>query len=407
MKHIWQVLRYELVYIFTRRSFLFVTFGIPLVGFLLFTAFTQVSESSGETLNLLVTSPTSPLPEGFVDPANLVSVLPASVPEGQLLRYPDEASARQALHAGEIATVYLVPPDLIEGGRLTAISPEVNPASSFGGGWMQWTLEVNLVGGDEDLAARLNQPLAVERISLTPDAPDTEDPLTFWIPYGLTVLLYLFIVTSASLLLGSLGREKSNRTLEVLLLSIPPRQLLIGKMAGLGLASLAQTGMYLTISSVLLRLSGRTSPVMAGFELPLGLVGWTVMFFVLGYLLYGGLMAAVGALVPNLRDASSLTFVILSPLILGLVLLSLVLDKPMSGLAVSLSLFPFTAPILMVTRLAIGGIPLWQPVVAAIGMLITGVLVVLATARLFRAQHLLTGQPLTLARFARTLLTGG
>lgn len=409
MKGMWLVLRYELVTIFTRRSFLFVTFGIPLVAFLLLTGFTRISATSGDTFSALVSAPISSLPEGFVDPANVVSHLPSDLPEGQLIRYPDTASADRALQAGEISTYYVVPADLVSGGRLAVISPDASPLSSFNYGWMYWTLEVNLTDGDEALAARLDRPLDVEKISLTPDAPDGDNPLTYWVPYGLTIMLYLFIVTSSSLLLGSIDREKRNRTLEMLLLSITPRQLLMGKMAGLGFASLSQTAIYIGVSSLLLALSGRSSPAsaLANYDLPLSLVGWVLVFFVLGYVMYGSLMAAVGALVPNLRDASTITFMILSPLILSLVILSLVLDKPMSGLALGLSLFPLTAPILMVTRLAIGGIPLWQPIAAATGMLVACVLVMLAAARLFRTQNLLTGQPVNIVRFVRAFLTGG
>ncbi|TAK13891.1 MAG: ABC transporter permease [Anaerolineae bacterium] len=406
MKDVLLVMRHEIVTIFTRRSFLFTTFGIPLIGFLLFLGFTRVNESNPEAISNLVARPTVTLPEGFVDEAGLIDTIPSDIPAGQLLEFPNEAEARAALLAGDITAYTVIPPDFITRGEVRLVSPEVSPISNSENGWMRWAVRVNLSGGDETLAARLNQPLVVEQVSLAPETPNQDNPLSYWVPYALTFLLYMFILTSSGTLLASVANEKSNRTIEVLLLSISPKQMLTGKILGLGVAGLLQTAIYIGVSTTLLRLAGRTSPMAAGFDFPPETLLWTVLFFVLGYLLYGSLMAAVGALVANVRDASSITIVVISPLIIALILLSLVLEEPMSPIAVGLSLFPFTAPILMVTRLAIGGIPAWQPAVAALGILAMAVVVILATARLFRAQTLLAGQPASLRIFLKAMTSG-
>ena len=110
-------------------------------------------------------------------------------------------------------------------------------------------------------------------------------------------------------------------------------------------------------------------------------------------------MAGVGALVPNLREASQATTVMIIPLIIPLIFISAIIGDPNGPLAVGLSLFPLTAPVTMMTRLAAGNVPIWQPALAAGLLAVTAVLIVRAVAGMFRAQILLSGQAFNLRRF--------
>jgi ABC-2 type transport system permease protein len=121
-----------------------------------------------------------------------------------------------------------------------------------------------------------------------------------------------------------------------------------------------------------------------------------VVFFVLGYAMYASLMAAVGALVPNLREASQATFVVILPMIIPLLLISVLVEQPNGPLAVGMSLFPLTAPVTMMARLAIVEVPLWQLLAAVLLQAATAALIVRSVASLFRAQTLLSGRPFTI-----------
>jgi ABC-2 type transport system permease protein len=121
-----------------------------------------------------------------------------------------------------------------------------------------------------------------------------------------------------------------------------------------------------------------------------------VVFFVLGYAMYASLMAAVGALVPNLREASQATFVVILPMIIPLLLISVLVEQPNGPLAVGMSLFPLTAPVTMMARLAIVEVPLWQLLAAVLLQAATAALIVRSVANLFRAQTLLSGKPFTI-----------
>jgi len=117
-------------------------------------------------------------------------------------------------------------------------------------------------------------------------------------------------------------------------------------------------------------------------------------------------MAGLGALVSDLREASQFTVVLALPLLAPLMFISLIAREPHGALATALSLFPFSAPVAMMARLASAEVPLWQ-LLASAGLLAgTSGLVLLAAAGLFRTQTLLVGQPLSLRRVWRELRSG-
>jgi len=208
---------------------------------------------------------------------------------------------------------------------------------------------------------------------------------------------------TASLLLNNVHKEKENRVMEVLLTSLKPLQLFTGKIIALGLAGLLQLVVWLGSAAVILKLGGSTLRLPEGFQLPPSLILFGVVFFVLGYAIYGSLMAGVGALVPNLKEASQATTMMIIPLIIPLMFFNALLQDPNGSLAVFLSLFPLTAPVAMMTRLATGITPLWQAVVSALICLVLVFFIVRSVSSLFKAQILLTGQKFTPKSFIAAL----
>jgi ABC-2 type transport system permease protein len=286
------------------------------------------------------------------------------------------------------------------------VRPDFNPFSAFDQGQvMRAVLQANLLGGDERLAELVSDPLDLDITVLQPTSGrDEEHPLTFFLPYSVTLLYYVAILMSASFLLSSLTKEKENRVMEILLLSVSPRRLLTGKIIGLGLMGLLQNFLWVATGYTLLRLSGRAFEVPAAFQLPADFLAWGVLFFSLGYAIYASLMAAVGALVPNLREASQATFVVILPMIVPLMLISVLVEQPNGGLSLAMSLFPLTSPVTMMARLAMTPVPLWQILTALALLAAAVVLIVRSVANLFRAQTLLSGQPFDLRRLFGALL---
>jgi len=261
-----------------------------------------------------------------------------------------------------------------------------------------------LLDQDQALIDRIQNPYTLEVELLSGQTQrDPDSPLTFFLPYIVTFLFYFVIFGSASLMLNSVTSEKQNRILEILMTSITPMEMLAGKMIALGLVGLLQTLVWSSMGLFILRLSGQRLALPAEFQLDAMIIIWGLLFFLLGYAVYASLMAGVGALVPNLREASQATFVIMIPLIAPLILVSPLIRRPNSVLSMIFSLFPLTSPVSMMTRLAATAVPVWQVILALVILLITAYFIVRSVAGLFRAQNLLSGQKFNLKIFFRSL----
>jgi len=402
------VLRHEIITILRRPSFLFAIFGIPIIGSLVFIIAGQLSKgtSSQNILTQLISSPTTIQAEGYVDHSGIIKEIPASVQPGLLVAFPDETSARNAVVNGEIAAYYIISSDYLQSGKIVYVSSEFNPIGSSGqSGLLGWILDVNLLGGNAMLATLANGPANVNKVSLS-TAPQREESnmLTYFLPYGVTMLFYIVILSAASLLLSSVAKEKENRVMEILMVSLTPRQLLTGKIVGLGLVGLLQTITWVGTGRILLARGGTTFNLSSAFQLPVSFMVWGLVFFILGYAVYASLMAGLGSMVPNLREASQATLLVIFPLIIPIFLINVLIDEPHSLLSTIMSLFPLTSPVAMMTRLAAGDVPIWQILLAAALLVLTVILVIRAVARMFQAQSILSGQPFSSKLFINALL---
>jgi ABC-2 type transport system permease protein len=408
MKKTLLILKHEVITILSRPSFLFAMFGIPIIGAVIFIVAGQLSKGNPaqNVLTQLISSPQTVQAEGYVDQSGIIQEIPATVKPGLLVAFPDEASASQALAEGKISAYYIIPADYIQTGKITYIRSDFNPLGSSGqSSLMQSILQVNLLGGDTQLAALINGPTNLHKVPLSP-TPQREESnmLTFFLPYAVTMVFYIIILSAASLLLNSVAKEKENRVMEILMVSVTPMQLLTGKIIGLGLVGLLQTIAWVGTGRILLARGGTTFNLPSAFQLPPSFLIWGIIFFLLGYAVYASLMAGLGALVPNMREATQATLVVIFPLIIPIFLINVLIEEPHSLVSIILSLFPFTAPVAMMSRLSSGGVPYWQTLLSALLLALTAALVVRSVARMFHAQALLSGQPFNRKVFFKALL---
>jgi ABC-2 type transport system permease protein len=407
------VLKHEVITTLGRRSFQYTTFGISLIAFMIFgIAVLLKSNAFRPGVDRLAASESiesqelESRSEGYVDYSGLIRSIPESVPPTALQAFPDETAAKKALEGGKIRLYYLIPENYIKTGEIVIVRPDFNPLSTqTESNLIQWVLQVNLLGGDTHLANQLKSPLDMQVVVLeeAPQRPQ-ENPLIFFLPFGVTLFFYITILMSASLLLSSITKDKQNRMLEVLMVSLTPQQILSGKILGLGVVGLIQTAVWIGTSYVLLRLSGRSLQMPFEFQLQPNFIVWAFIFFVLGYGLYASLMASIGALASNLREASQLAFVLLLPMMIPLLTITVFIRYPNGVLATGLSLFPLTAPVTMLTRLATVDVPSWQVILSLSLIIMTTFLILRLVARMFRAQVLLSGQPLNIQRLITALV---
>ncbi len=412
MKKLPQIIKHEFVSVVLRKSFLLTLILVPIGAMLIGLIVSVINTSSDspdaqEIANFFMPQDDN-RPEGIVNNSSLDLNLDAEMGNSFML-YGSEAAAKTAIDKNQITAYYIVPSDYLARGTIYHISPDFNPFGSLNSSaGMIDLVNRNLVQGDPDLSSRLADPINPNITFIEGQATREEAGSTaaFFVPYAITILFYILIMASSSLMLSSVASEKSNRIIEILLTSSTPLQLLTGKIIALGLVGLLQTSVWLGFSVLMLSSKGSeliNLPITV--KLPLSLLIWGITFFILGYCLYSALLAGVGALVPSLRETSQATSIIIIPLIIPMMMISVLSNAPNGALAVFLSLFPLTAPVTMMTRLsASSSVPVWQ-VFLSIGILVVTIsLVIRSVARMFHAQNLLSGQPFKMSAFFKALL---
>jgi ABC-2 type transport system permease protein len=411
MRKLWLVIKHEIVTTLQKRSFWVITFVFPafIIALNLGTQLIARDSFDEEDLQSVLSSG---LPSAqtiaYVDEAGLIETIPPSLPPGMLAEFADETAARAALATGEFEHFFLIPADYLTAGELIVVTEVFQPLNVPNEELLGFVLAYNLTGDEATAVALQNPTPNVNAVSLAPQTTnDQSSPLAFFVPFATMFIFFFLISMSSGFMLQSVSQEKENRTVEVLLLSLRPRDLMLGKVLGLSVVALIQLVVWMGGSLLALNRSQAMFASFSSFTLPAGFVVWALLFFALGYLLYASIMGAIGALAPNAREGGQFTFFVLLPLLIPLWLNSSFIQAPHGALATGLSLFPLTAPMAMMTRLAAGGVPTWQILASLGGLAVTTYLFISVAARFFRADTLLSGAPLKWQRFFTELRQTG
>lgn len=409
MRRIWLVLKNEFLSTIGKRSFWLTTILFPAIVLGLTLGSQALGWRAASDAGQLIPVAGEQAPLGYVDNSGIIKSLPPEVDARVLVPFPTEQAARQAITDGIVSRCAIIPADYISGGTVTILAERFRPVDSFSlPPVLEYTLSYNLLG-DATKARLLFGPLAeVTRESISGSGTGQSDnQWAFFIPYAVLMIFYFVVIMSSSYMLQSLAREKENRTVELLLVSVKPRELMTGKILGLCAVALIQMGIWLGGGLAVLRWAAPRLAE-AGFtrSLPAEFVVWSLAYFVLGYLLFAALLGALGALAPGTREGNQFVFVAIAPLILPLLLSSSIIRDPNGGLATFFSLFPLTSTVTMPTRMAAVDVPLWQ-LAAGLALLAGGAyLFIIFAARLVRSDTLLTTKVLNLKRVLAELRAG-
>jgi len=417
MRSIWLVIRHEVVTTLRRPSFWIMTFLMPalLLALQIYSAIqdSDLDLGSADADKTEETSAADMPVIGLVDEAGLIAEMPAEFPPDLFLPYPDEATARAALEADEIEQYVHIPADYVASGEVTVYDKDFqilasgeNMGAAFHSAneWMlAYLINLNLTG-DARLVSALRDPVPAayaERHVINPplETDQSVRALAEIIARVMPYIFYFILLVGSGYLLRSVVAEKENRTVEVLLLSLHPRQLMVGKILGLSVVTLVQLGVWLGGGMLILN-RGAALLKVSGFTFPPGFIVWAILFLVLGFLLFASVMAAAGAIAPTAREGGQVTWLLVIPLMPTLMFSQLFVEEPNHPLTLVLSLFPFSAPSAMVTRLALGEVPLWQVIVSLAGLALTTYLMVVLAGRFFRASNLLSDASFSLRRLA-------
>jgi ABC-2 type transport system permease protein len=220
-------------------------------------------------------------------------------------------------------------------------------------------------------------------------------------PIILFFLFFMMIMMGAMPQLQSVMEEKSQRIAEVLLGSIKPFEFMAGKVLG-GLAvSMTAASVYVVGGVFILRRFGLADYI------PYHILPWFFAYLMLAIIMFGSILAALGATCNDAKDAQNLTFPAMIPVFIPMFLLMPVIQEPSSSFATALSLFPPFTPMLMLLRISVPvGIPMWQPWVGLFGVIIFALLSIWVGGRVFRMAILMQGQPPKLSSILRWAIRG-
>ena len=289
-------------------------------------------------------------------------------------------------------------------------------------------LQKHNLGADE--LQRFSNPVALETKSID-TSKDTGSEVAAVLGGVTGLLLYLLLIINGSMIMKSVMEEKTNRIIEVMINTVRPIDLMMGKIIGVGLVGIFQVLIWLimtplTIALIVTLFGGGFSTEMISPEgaamasqvqssmyseimSQVAAINWFMViplflvFFFLGYLMYAAMFAAIGSTIgDDLSDSQSLTFIVIMPLILAIYMAFSVIRSPDSPLAFWCSIIPFFSPIVMPARLAFNP-PVWQIILSLVILLASTYLFAWLSAKIYRIGILMYGKKATLKDLSKWL----
>jgi ABC-2 type transport system permease protein len=232
---------------------------------------------------------------------------------------------------------------------------------------------------------------------IKPASPSAEASSLFSMVFS--VLIYAFIMIYGGIVMQGVMEEKTNRIVEIIVSSVKPFDLMIGKLIGIGLVGLTQFAIWAGFIALLFSGAGilgyapaieNVYALFAGIDIA-KLLLFFIIFFIGGYMIYASLFAAIGAIVNSPEDSQQymapITILIMFAFIVG----SASARLPDSSLAFWTSLIPFTAPIVMMSRIPFD-VPLWELLLSIVLLFSTAIITLAVVAKIYRVGILMYGK---------------
>lgn len=265
--------------------------------------------------------------------------------------------------------------------------------------------------------------LSTIRVDDEGEGESTSSFLSFGIGLFSTFILYMFLLMYGQMVMTSIIEEKSNRVLELVVSSVKPTQLMLGKILGVGLVAVVQIviwalllgAMSMVVMPMLVpdAVMSQVNALNAGtldaasasvdmdmlqaisyFGSPaaiLSLFGYLLLFLIGGFLFYASIFAAIGSAVDNIQDASQLQSFAVIPIILALIFSLTVAQEPNSSLTVWLSMIPFTSPMVMLCRIPFS-IPAWEIATSLVILYVSFVVMAWISGKIYRVGIFMYGK---------------
>ena len=387
------ILKHEFRQTIKRKSFIIMTLAFPVLALIAIGLFSLIQgmekpSAPGEAITI-----------GYVDEVGKFSDY-TSQPGVTLIPYPTQEEAKSALLAGDIRECFIITDDYLSTGAITryTLKRQLEPPGRIERAVKSFLLSNLLLGETSpEIVERVKAPVELVSIRLDETGQVVADQGgfgAFVVPYLFGILLFMAIFTSSGFLLQGLAEEKENRIIEILLSSVSARQLLTGKVLGLGAAGLLQIAIWLFSARVLVQIASTSvGGLLSTLQIPSNFVVLgIIVYFILGYLLFAILMAGVGSVSGTAREGQQLATMFTMLAMLPVILSGFIMSAPDHIFTRVLTLFPITAPVTVMVRMGLTNIPAWELIVS-LALLVASIIGALVlVAKVFRTFLLMYGK---------------
>jgi len=393
------ILKHEFRQTLKNRSFIILTLSLPLLAILGMGIYQGVQHwyHPGAPQEVKI---------GYVDQTGMFDEYTnqTGVP---FVLYPDEEQAKDALLAKDIKEYFVIPADYLSNGVITryTMSREVAPSTKTTGQITDFLLS-NLLAGEvsPQVMERVKTPvlLASVRLDKTGEIAPSQDVVSSYVvPIVFASLFIIAIMVSSGFLFQSVTEEKENRVIEILLSSVSSGQLLVGKVLGLGSAGLIQVAVWFITFVIFSRVAPGIIPALGALSVPASLIGWGLVYFILGYLLLAALYAGVGSIGATAREGQGWSTIFTLPAIMPLWFNYFIIGSPEGAVSRALTFFPLTSPVTAMMRLATHSISAWEIALSLVILAGSIALTMWFAAKIFRVFLLMYGKRLALREIIR------
>ena len=390
MRKLWLVTTHEYSRVVKQKSFLFTTFGIPIL-MLIVMGISILAALGGR----------GDLPIGYVDHAGVLTdpIMPALDEDETMVALqplPGREAAIDALESKEVQAVYILPEDYVETGSAELLYLSDSPGEAAREDFQNF-LSANLLR---------DQPTAVRERVLEGSQPtirasdgsrefSSDRFLDFIVPVVASFVFIFAVMSSGGNLLQAVTSEKENRTVEILATSLRPTELMGGKAVGLMGVGLTQMFLWIGTGVAVLVVIAQFVPMLSGFTVPLGFLGIVAAFFIPAYALIAGAMTTIGSMVTDLRQAQQISGMVNLLFTMPLFFVSLIMAEPHSVFVIGLSIFPTTSFVTVMMRWAMASVPIWQLIASWVVLVGSAAFSMWLGGRVFRMGMLRYGQRLS------------
>ena len=391
MHKFWLVAKQEFRNRTFKRSFIIGTMIIPVI----------ITVIIGVTIIIVVRSQDD-RPFGYVDDSGVLknATMPNNDDETvEIIAFPNKESARIALEVEEIQGYYIIPKDYLKTLYVDLYYLEEAPETAILSDFDDYVRANILDGPLTKVQVRIIEgtTLTVQALNDNREFQDNETGIIIILLPLLIAMFFLFAVMGASgYFLQVVTDEKENRTMEIMITSISPAQMIGGKSVGLVAVGLTQLLVWISSISIAWIVGRQYFEIFQLVELPWDILIIFAIFFLPSYAIIAGFMICIGSIVTELQEGQQISGVINLLFTFPIFFAALVFADPNSPILVFLSFWPTTSVMTIIMRWGFTVIPIWQVALSWLICVVTGIVIIWIASRLFRLGMLRYGQRITL-----------